>query len=1022
MKGENNKIAAFWSKIGLDEKAVEKMMDSMKDELLQKMSAIDGNVAREADLIKELIENEVMGRLCAIEERQAATEKDVIGAIKANLLALQNDKNKERTEVMDRIMAELRGQLADGRDLLASIQALCKQASYQAEKQYGSLMGMLETIHDTLKNLSWDRSCELQAAWNALREADFDHAEKLFEKATYDTAVQAEAYFGRALADCKIQIIWDPVKNCEQPICFDQNVDLFHNSFFKLAEEKSKKEDKQIKERMEEFAKKVQETLCFYRGFEDKKINFDCFICLKEHDGDQDTEDYKWLLEQGLYNDLNIKGDGENDPPLLSTFCAPYSCTKAIKDNGPEFEAHIMYALSTARCMIIICSNKDYLDTPWVKNEYTRFCNFLKQRNQSPEQQIIVFFKDGPVALPDRLRGTNIQDYKMTEAGKTWTNQDVVEAVKNRVERGKNYIERYLKYCPNCNGSYSSQYGYCPKCGGIKLLDSHAYLNERLKAYNEESQAREQALRNELEASKKREQALQHELEKQKQIKTQSLASTESPQGEETRKLSGKAAEAVRTAEEQRKAQEAARIAEERRKAEEARKASEAARKAEESQAREQALRNELEASKKREQALQHELEKQKQIKTQSLASTESPQGEEVRKLSGKAAEAARKAEEEKKRIEEEERKRQAEEERKQREEEEKKYKEYLAQFLIVNGELKKYLGSAKEVLIPASVISIGEEAFKDCDILKNVRFEWGSELTSVGSNAFSGCRSLKSIVIPESVTRIGANTFNDCIALERVIFQGQSQLTSIGENAFRNCRSLTSIVIPESVTSIGENAFRNCGYFNQSTENSRGDFKRPQQSKIEKEFQITGRKLIRYSGTSQHVVIPNGVTEIGFGSFRDCTFIQSIDIPRSVTSIGGSAFRGCKSLTSITIPQSVTSLGDWAFYGCISLQNIVLSKGISKIGKMVFGDCLSLIEMNLPQGINMIGDDAFSGCRSLKNIVIPKGVVSMGSGTFAYCPFLTIYCKVKHRPFRWAREWNPDGRPVVWGYNGVGK
>ena len=926
MKGENNKIAAFWSKIGLDEKAVEKMMDSMKDELLQKMSAIDGNVAREADLIKELIENEVMGRLCAIEERQAATEKDVIGAIKANLLALQNDKNKERTEVMDRIMAELRGQLADGRDLLASIQALCKQASYQAEKQYGSLMGMLETIHDTLKNLSWDRSCELQAAWNALREADFDHAEKLFEKATYDTAVQAEAYFGRALADCKIQIIWDPVKNCEQPICFDQNVDLFHNSFFKLAEEKSKKEDKQIKERMEEFAKKVQETLCFYRGFEDKKINFDCFICLKEHDGDQDTEDYKWLLEQGLYNDLNIKGDGENDPPLLSTFCAPYSCTKAIKDNGPEFEAHIMYALSTARCMIIICSNKDYLDTPWVKNEYTRFCNFLKQRNQSPEQQIIVFFKDGPVALPDRLRGTNIQDYKMTEAGKTWTNQDVVEAVKNRVERGKNYIERYLKYCPNCNGSYSSQYGYCPKCGGIKLLDSHAYLNERLKAYNEESQAREQA------------------------------------------------------------------------------------------------LRNELEASKKREQALQDELKKQKQIKTQSLASTESPQGEEVRKLSGKAAEAARKAEEEKKRIEEEERKRQAEEERKQREEEEKKYKEYLAQFLIVNGELKKYLGSAKEVLIPASVISIGEEAFKDCDILKNVRFEWGSELTSVGSNAFSGCRSLKSIVIPESVTRIGANTFNDCIALERVIFQGQSQLTSIGENAFRNCRSLTSIVIPESVTSIGENAFRNCGYFNQSTENSRGDFKRPQQSKIEKEFQITGRKLIRYSGTSQHVVIPNGVTEIGFGSFRDCTFIQSIDIPRSVTSIGGSAFRGCKSLTSITIPQSVTSLGDWAFYGCISLQNIVLSKGISKIGKMVFGDCLSLIEMNLPQGINMIGDDAFSGCRSLKNIVIPKGVVSMGSGTFAYCPFLTIYCKVKHRPFRWAREWNPDGRPVVWGYNGVGK
>ena len=64
-----------------------------------------------------------------------------------------------------------------------------------------------------------------------------------------------------------------------------------------------------------------------------------------------------------------------------------------------------------------------------------------------------------------------------------------------------------------------------------------------------------------------------------------------------------------------------------------------------------------------------------------------------------------------------------------------------------------------------------------------------------------------------------------------------------------------------------------------------------------------------------EHIVLTDGVTEIGDFAFSNNDTIKSVILPDGLTSIGLSAFNGCDNLSSVTIPESVTSIGERAFY-----------------------------------------------------------------------------------------------------------
>ena len=121
---------------------------------------------------------------------------------------------------------------------------------------------------------------------------------------------------------------------------------------------------------------------------------------------------------------------------------------------------------------------------------------------------------------------------------------------------------------------------------------------------------------------------------------------------------------------------------------------------------------------------------------------------------------------------------------------------------------------SLTEVTLPASIESIGRQAFIGCSNLTAIIFDGGSNLKTIGANAFE-LSGLTSITIPASVEGIGGRAFWLCSGLESITFEASSNLRSIGDGAFSQCDhpNLTNITIPSPVSAIGGSAFGGCAH-----------------------------------------------------------------------------------------------------------------------------------------------------------------------------------------------------------------
>ncbi|MBO4498845.1 MAG: leucine-rich repeat protein [Bacteroidaceae bacterium] len=346
--------------------------------------------------------------------------------------------------------------------------------------------------------------------------------------------------------------------------------------------------------------------------------------------------------------------------------------------------------------------------------------------------------------------------------------------------------------------------------------------------------------------------------------------------------------------------------------------------------------------------------------------------------------------------------------------------------------------------VIPGSVTSIADEAFKSCKGLKAIVIPEG--VKSIGRSAFEECSGLVSLSIPANFEKIGENAFLNCTGLKSIdtkdgcnaliraneLILGcattkiPAGVKKIGYRAFYHCHFDSPFVIPAGVEEIGDEAFMGFSGFSDlkipSTVkvigkgafadydmllsitvdpankyfDSREDCNAIIRTKdntlilgcentvIPKSIKTIGEKAFSHCKAAKALVLPEGLEHIGREAFAYYTSAAPISLPSSLKTIAPKAFLECKSLASeLVISGKVKEIGDSAFQFSYGVETVTIGKGVKIIGASAFQRLDHVKSMVIPEGVKRIGESCFAACDNLETVSLPSSLKYLGGGAF---------------------------------------
>ena len=288
------------------------------------------------------------------------------------------------------------------------------------------------------------------------------------------------------------------------------------------------------------------------------------------------------------------------------------------------------------------------------------------------------------------------------------------------------------------------------------------------------------------------------------------------------------------------------------------------------------------------------------------------------------------------------------------------------------------YTGTNTTINIPDTykglpVVAIGNSAFYKCVTLESISLP--DSIKSIGNSAFYWCEKLKQIDIGPNVQFIDKWAFHYCISLESINFNatelsdfsannyvfsyaGQKSgnlVVTIGSsvkripnylfNAGENVYVKTVIFENNAVcVSIGQNSFLGCPNLETLTLSNR----------------ITNIGMFAFSGVGlKNLVIPDSVTDIGYGAFQNCSKLESVTVGTDLQTVGSSAFSSCDKLSKVYIRD----LAKWCDISFESFSSNPLNCSTLNCENHLYLNGVLVTEITTPEGVANVGDFVFERC-----------------------------------------------------------
>ena len=287
----------------------------------------------------------------------------------------------------------------------------CKMCGGDIEVVEGSNIGKCLYCKSTmtLPSVDNEKLLNLYNRANNLRLSnEFDKAYGVYETILEIDENQLEAHWGLILCRYGVEYVDDPKTKKKMITCHRTKYEsVLTDPDYKIIISKAYGDALNI---YKEEAKTISNIQKKALEISNNEEDYDIFICYKEGDinGDRTPDS---VIAQDIYNkltDLNYK-----------VFFARITLADKL---GEEYEPYIFSALNSSKVMLVVGTNADNLNSVWVKNEWSRYLDLIK--NKKKKVLIPVYSKMDAYELPE--------EFSMLQAlciDKVGSMQDLITAV-----------------------------------------------------------------------------------------------------------------------------------------------------------------------------------------------------------------------------------------------------------------------------------------------------------------------------------------------------------------------------------------------------------------------------------------------------------------------------------------------------------------------------------------------------------------------------------------------------------------